>query len=200
MMVNISIRQAEHPDFARSVLRIIEEVGIAPGCVELEITERMLMRDMQQAIVQLGRLRQRGVHIAIDDFGVEHSCLSLLHNLPFDTLKLDRTFIRSMNEDLKAMHIVGAIVAMANALGKRVVAEGVETEAHVQALAPFCGVDLQGYYFGRPRPASEIAHALKTWSNAPLAAHPMSSRPCPALPDNLPDDLPVLDAMLSSPR
>ena len=110
------------------------------------------------------------MHIAIDDFGVEHSSLSVLHHLPFDTLKLDRTFIRAMNDDVQATHIVGAIVSMAHGLGKRVVAEGVETQAHVQALAPFCEVDLQGYYFSRPRPAEEIAHALKTWCSSMTAS------------------------------
>ena len=150
----------------------------------------MLMHDMPQAIAQLTRLRDAGVHIAIDDFGVEHSCLSVLHHLPFDTLKLDRTFIRAMNDDAQAMHIVSAIVAMAHNLGMRVVAEGIETQAHVQALAPFCDVDLQGYYFSRPRPAEEIAHALKTWSNTAVLPMPEASR----------SHVAVSGAMLSSPR
>ncbi len=164
VMVNVSMRQVEQPDFAADVLSIVRSAGVSPQCLELEITERLMMENPPQVMRQLTRLRENGVRIAIDDFGVQHSSLSALRSLPFDTLKLDRTFVTAIEEDERALHIVGAIVSMAQALGKRVVAEGIESEEQVRTLSGFPGIDLQGYYFSRPRPAHELTVSMNAWS------------------------------------
>ncbi len=163
IMVNVSMRQVEHPGFALEVLQILRSAGLPAHCLELEITERLLMQNPPQVMRQLNLLRDNGVQVAIDDFGVQNSSLSALRSLPFDTLKLDRTFINALDEDDRALHIVGAIVSLAQTLGKRIVAEGVETEQQIGALSVFEDVDLQGYYFSRPRPTHEITASLETW-------------------------------------
>ncbi len=163
VMVNVSMRQVEHPGFASDVFQILKSAQLPAHCLELEITERLLMQNPPQVMRQLKLLRDGGVQIAIDDFGVQNSSLSALRSLPFDTLKLDRTFINALEEDERALHIVGAIVAIAQTLGKRVVAEGVETEQQIDALAIFRDVDLQGYYFSRPRPIHEVTASLEGW-------------------------------------
>ena len=175
VMVNISARQVERPDFADQVTQALDKAGLPARCLELEITERMLMRNIAQGAQQLSRLRERGIRIAIDDFGVEHSCLSMLHSLPCDTLKLDRTFIGTIQQDAQAMDIIAAVIQLAQKLGKRITAEGIENEEQIGALSPFHNVDLQGYYFSRPRPAEEIASAIPAWLHQSLAAWPVAN-------------------------
>ncbi len=163
VMVNVSMRQVEHPGFAVGVLETLRTAGLPSHCLELEITERLLMQNAPQVIRQLKLLREHGIQIAIDDFGVDHSSLSALRSLPFDTLKLDRSFINALEEDERALHIVGAIISIAQKLGKRIVAEGVETEQQIHLLSAFEDLDFQGYYFSRPRPGHEITEALAGW-------------------------------------
>ena len=163
IIVNVSARQIERGSFADEVFAALAEADLPANSLELEITERMLMRDVNQATCQLERLHAEGVHIAIDDFGVEHSCLSSLHHLPVDTLKIDRSFIRAVRENPEVMHIIEAIVSMARTLRKRVVAEGVETAEEIAALLQVGDMDLQGFYFSRPLPAEGIVANLSRW-------------------------------------
>jgi diguanylate cyclase (GGDEF)-like protein len=163
MVVNVASRQIEHPGFADEVVAALQMAGMPPCCLEVEITERTLVRDMVQVIQQLNRLHAEGVRISIDDFGTEHSSLSLLHRLPVDTLKIDRSFVRVLHTEPKVMHVIKAIVSMGNAMQKRIVAEGVETELDVETLLKLGNMDLQGFFFSRPQSFEDISTRLQTW-------------------------------------
>ena len=163
MVVNVAARQIEHEGFAESVIAALRDTGMPANSLEIEITERTIARDFEQAARQLARLHSEGIRISIDDFGMEHSCLSVLHKLPIDTLKIDRSFVRALQIEPRVLHIVEAIVAMGNAMVKRIVAEGVETPVDVKTLSALGKMDLQGYFFSRPQPFEEISTRLAKW-------------------------------------
>ena len=124
--VNVSVRQLEEPDYADSVLACLREFNFPAERLEIELIERSLMFSGDNVTKQLEKLRASGVRISLDDFGTGQSCLSLLHRLPIDTIKLDRSFIRAMDDEPSVLPIIQAIVSMAHSLGKRVVAEAIE--------------------------------------------------------------------------
>jgi diguanylate cyclase (GGDEF)-like protein len=163
MVVNVAARQFEHPRFADDVAAELERAGLPPSSLELEITERTIARDVEEAMRQLHRLHAVGVSISIDDFGAGHSCLSALHKLPVDTLKIDRSFVHAMGSEPEVLHVIEAIVALARTMRKRVVAEGVETREDVEGLLQLGEMDLQGFYFGLPQPSEEFASSLRAW-------------------------------------
>jgi len=166
MSVNLSPLQLADPALPGELQNLMQEFCIQHGELELEVTEGALIRDIDVAVARLAALRALGVAIALDDFGVGYSAMSYLSRLPFDTLKIDKSFVFAFGIERPALAIATAIVALAKALEKRVVAEGVETTAQA-ALLEALGVDeLQGYLYGRPQPAAELA-AL--WSSAQLA-------------------------------
>ena len=150
---NVSAREFG-PRFASEFAATLTARGIDPGLLEVEITETAIMRDEETAIAALHDLKALGVSIALDDFGTGYSSLAYLQRLPVDTLKMDRSFIRSIAEDASAASLTRSIVAMGKALGLYVVAEGVEHEAQ-RALLKAWGCDaIQGYLVGRPSPAA----------------------------------------------
>ncbi|HLI77266.1 MAG TPA: EAL domain-containing protein, partial [Acidobacteriaceae bacterium] len=163
MIVNVASQQMERAGFADEVLHELETAGLPPSVLELEITERSAAGDQGRARRELQQLHDAGVHIAIDDFGVEHSCLGMLHSFPIDTLKIDRSFVRAISTEPLVLPVIGAVLSMANALGKRVVAEGVETQADVDALLGMGEMDLQGYFLGRPQPVDQISLQMEAW-------------------------------------
>jgi EAL domain-containing protein (putative c-di-GMP-specific phosphodiesterase class I) len=163
VVVNVSARELENPAYSETVLSALREADYPASKLELEITERTVMRDITQAEQQLRALRSAGVCIAIDDFGAEYSCLSALHSLPIDTLKVDRSFIRALRSQPEVMRTIEAIVGLAHAMHKRVVVEGVETEKEVGAMLKLGDVDLQGFFFSRPQPADAITACLLEW-------------------------------------
>jgi diguanylate cyclase (GGDEF)-like protein len=163
MVVNVAARQLEHPRFADDVAAALERAGLPPSSLELEITERTIARDVEEAMRQLQQLHRAGVSISIDDFGTGHSCLSALHKLPVDTLKIDRSFVHAMESEPEVLHVIEAIVALARTMQKRVVAEGVETREDVEGLLQLGEMDLQGFYFGPPQPSEEFASSLRAW-------------------------------------
>jgi len=161
--VNVSVRQLEEPGFSRSVLACLEVYGFSPDRLEIELIERSLMSREDKVLQQLEQLRNAGVRIALDDFGTEESCLSLLHKLPIDTIKLDRSFIRAMDDEPTVLPIIRAIVLMAHSLGKRVIAEAIEHEGPVPLLMEMGEMNYQGYLLSRPMPAEEVNAVIKTW-------------------------------------
>ena len=163
MIVNVSARQLEKSHFAQDVMAAIEASGLPSSILELEITERTLLRDLAQATQQLRILHARGVRIAIDDFGTEYSSLSRLHNLPIDTLKIDRSFLRALRLNPEVSHIIQAVVSLAHTMRKRVVVEGVETEEELAILLELGDLDLQGFFFSRPQPVETITTQLRQW-------------------------------------
>jgi EAL domain-containing protein (putative c-di-GMP-specific phosphodiesterase class I) len=161
--VNVSVRQLEEPGYANSVLECLQENNFPPERLEIELIERSLIFSGDKVIQQLERLRNAGVRISLDDFGTEQSCLSLLHKLPIDTIKLDRSFIRAMDSEPGVFPIIQAIVSMAHSLGKRVVAEAIEHVGPVPALLKMGKMDFQGYLLSRPVPAEEVHIHIEKW-------------------------------------
>jgi diguanylate cyclase (GGDEF)-like protein len=163
IVVNIAARQIEQTEFSAQVLQLLDEFGMAPDSLELEITERTAVSDLHHAGHQLALLRSRGVSISLDDFGIENSSLSVLHRLPFDTVKIDRSFVREIGNEKTILQVIEAIVSLARSMGKRVVAEGVETEQQIAALLQLGEMDFQGYAFSPPVPAEVVALNLDAW-------------------------------------
>lgn len=157
--INLSARQFESGDCIRELQAILYETGVLTSNIELEITESHLMSDVEDAIRQLHALKELGVAISIDDFGTGYSSLSYLKRFPVDTLKIDRSFIKDIPNDVSDVEITGAIIAMAQKLGLEVIAEGAETADQVDFLAQNGCYNIQGYFFSRPLPAQEA----RTW-------------------------------------
>ncbi len=158
--VNVSGRQFHDAEFNIQVARILEETGLPPHLLELEITESVLMQHDRSSLENLDALHHLGVRLAIDDFGTGYSSLSYLKRFPVDTLKIDRAFIRDITEDRDDATIVSAIAVMARQLNLMVIAEGVETEEQLEFLRQ-CSCDaMQGYLFSRPLPEEEMTALL----------------------------------------
>jgi EAL domain-containing protein (putative c-di-GMP-specific phosphodiesterase class I) len=157
--VNLSARQFRQRDLSGMIERVLGETGLAPGLLELELTESMLMHNVRRRPI-LARLDEIGVRLAIDDFGTGYSSLSYLKRFPIHTLKIDRSFVRDISTDPDDAAIVTAIVAMARSLNLRVTAEGVETEEQAAFLRSLTCDQAQGFHFGRPMPSAEFAARL----------------------------------------
>lgn len=154
--VNVSAMQFERAGFADSVMEILEQTGLPPELLEIELTESIAMRDPQRVIDQVQPLRDRGVKFAIDDFGTGHSSLSYLTRMPFDVFKIDQSFVRSMTQDPHSRAVVETILALARALKLKTVAEGVETTEQLTALREEGATLAQGYLFSKPVPAADF--------------------------------------------
>ncbi|HVE71737.1 MAG TPA: EAL domain-containing protein [Thermoanaerobaculia bacterium] len=150
--VNLSPRQFQQTDLRDVVARALDESGLDPRLLELEITESTAMRNTDLTIATVAELRELGVRIALDDFGTGHSSLSYLRRFPIDRVKIDREFIAEIETSRSNRAIVSAIVAMAHGLDLAVTAEGVETEAQVSFLAAQSCEEVQGFLFGKPAP------------------------------------------------
>jgi diguanylate cyclase (GGDEF)-like protein len=159
--INISARQFAQSDLVQQVRDIIEETGIDPHTVRLEITESVTMGNAERTVQVLSQLKDLGVRFSIDDFGTGYSSFSYLHRFPLDTLKIDRSFISRLEQGCDSLEIVKTIMNLARNLGMQVVAEGTETEAHVDLLRSL-GCDFgQGYFFSRPLTATAIRDLLQ---------------------------------------
>jgi EAL domain-containing protein (putative c-di-GMP-specific phosphodiesterase class I) len=165
MAVNISVLQFVQPGFTGLVTRILEEAGLEPEVLELEITESLLMKDPEGALHTLEALKAVGVQLAIDDFGTGYSSLSRLKQLPLDRLKIDKAFVREVNLQRNDAAIATAVIAMAESMGLRVIAEGVENEAQLRFLESKHCNEIQGYYLSRPLPSAEITTMLHNRRN-----------------------------------
>ncbi len=162
LSVNVSPRQFLEGDLVAQVASALEETGLDPSLLELEITESLAMQRAEATAATLGRLKSLGVRVAIDDFGTGYSSLAYLKRFPLDTLKIDRSFVQDIHDDPVAAAISRAVIVMAHTLKLRVVAEGVESEEQRDFLAA-SGCDyMQGYLFGRPVPATTCESLLRT--------------------------------------
>jgi PAS domain S-box-containing protein len=150
MSVNLTSREFAQPDLAGEIRKSLEQTGIDPGCLQLEIIETIAMGDAEKSGQVLAQLKALGVRLSIDDFGTGYSSLSRLRRIPVDTLKIDRAFISNMDIDPENREIVRAIIVLAHNLGLKVVAEGTETEEHINLLKQFNCEMAQGYLFSRP--------------------------------------------------
>lgn len=156
LSLNLSPVQLQDEELAQKLFRILEETAFPPSRLEIELTEAALVTDLDAARAILEALREKGVRIALDNFGTGHASLLHLRQLPFDTLKIDRSFVRRMHVDTESATLVRTIVSMAKNLDLVVVAEGVESAEQAKALSAL-GCDMgQGYHFGRATPAIEV--------------------------------------------
>ncbi|HLO75341.1 MAG TPA: EAL domain-containing protein [Magnetospirillum sp.] len=168
--INLSARQFLLPDLVQNVSDVLAETGCRPEWIELEITETLLLDKDGRVAEMLSALQSMGITIAIDDFGTGYSSLSYLGNYSIDTLKIDKSFIQAMDSDSRRSELVKAILSIAECLGQKVVAEGVETFEQVAALKKFKCHFAQGWYYAKPLPKTEITPLLSRQFDIPLVA------------------------------
>jgi EAL domain-containing protein (putative c-di-GMP-specific phosphodiesterase class I) len=167
--VNVSARQFADRAFVTIVRKIIEDSGVEPERLDLELTESIMTGDVETALATLRGLKSLGVTLSIDDFGTGYSSLAYLRNFPIDTLKIDQTFVRHMDANEKDAAIVSTIIALAENLGFDTVAEGVETAEHAHILGQFGCTQLQGYWITKPLPGRDFISFVEKTQGATVA-------------------------------
>jgi EAL domain-containing protein (putative c-di-GMP-specific phosphodiesterase class I) len=160
MAVNISPRQFHQPGLAELVKHILQETGMDPRFLEIEITESTIMNDMERAIQTMQAINSLGVRLAIDDFGTGYSSLGALKLFPIQKLKVDQTFVRNLATDSNDAAIAASVIALARAMNLEVIAEGIETEEQLAFLRKKKCHQGQGYLFSRPIPEKECSKLL----------------------------------------
>jgi EAL domain-containing protein (putative c-di-GMP-specific phosphodiesterase class I) len=161
MSVNVSARQFKDGVLIHQVESALRESGLEPQYLELELTESMIMQDVQQAILTMQKLKNMGVHLSVDDFGMGYSSLSALKRFPIARLKIDRSFINDLPHDQDDKAIAMAIITLGHQLELKVLAEGVETEEQCQFLSQHSCDEIQGYYLSKPLHSSDAAVFLR---------------------------------------
>lgn len=159
--VNLSGLQFKQRDFTELVAQVLEETGLPPQWLDLELTESIAMGDVEETLEKLETLSGMGIRLSIDDFGTGFSSLSYLKRYPIDTLKIDRSFVRECTQDPEDAAIIRTIISLAHGMGLSVIAEGVETREQRDFLRQHQCDEIQGYFYGRPAPAEEFARMLK---------------------------------------
>lgn len=148
--INVSSKQLDDESFVEDICKIVDGIGLEKRYIELEITESHIMKDVKKALSILNELHVKGFNLSIDDFGTGYSSLSYIKKLPAKTIKIDRSFVLDIDKDEDDRSIVAAIIAMARSLGKDVIAEGSETQEHIDTLKHLDCNQVQGYYFSKP--------------------------------------------------
>ena len=166
--VNLSPRQFQQPNIVTKVAQILEETGLSPHFLELEITESTIMQDVNFASEILHKLQGLGVHISIDDFGTGYSSLGYLKKFRFDKLKIDQSFVRDLSDNPQDTAIISAVITLGQGLNLKVVAEGVETQEQLELLRNLQSEEMQGYLFSHPLTADEATNFLH---NPSMKAH-----------------------------
>jgi diguanylate cyclase (GGDEF)-like protein len=161
MAVNLSPRQFVDERLLQDIDEALAVSGMPPNLLQLEVTESMVMQNVARAVRVLDQIQGRGIHIAIDDFGTGYSSMSLMKQFPIDTIKIDRSFVRDLANDLEDQAIAQAIISMGKALGMTVVAEGVETPEQQTFLRRHACDEMQGYLFSKPVPPGGVADLLR---------------------------------------
>ncbi|HEV2616036.1 MAG TPA: EAL domain-containing protein [Candidatus Acidoferrales bacterium] len=173
MAVNVSAMELRHENFLEGVLAVLDETGLDPAYLELELTETVLMKNAESTTSILKALRTKGVQIAFDDFGTGYSSLSHLRKFPLDALKIDQSFVHQLSTAPDETTILTAIIDIGRKLKLRVIAEGVETKEDLAFLQAHDCEEAQGYYLSRPLPPEQFAKLLQSGlQRAPLVLHP----------------------------
>ncbi|MBF0588594.1 MAG: EAL domain-containing protein [Magnetococcales bacterium] len=175
--VNLSARQLQDDNFIHKVSEILLRTGLEPRFLELEITESLMMNDVERAIRMLEELNEIGIQISVDDFGTGYSSLSYLKRFPIHTLKIDQAFVRDLAEDSDDAAIVSAIISLAKSLHLNVIAEGVETEGQAQFLRTRACDQIQGYLFSPPLPANKFEILIKEMRDNPPPSPTQTAKP-----------------------
>jgi len=169
--VNLSPRQFTQKGLAQSIADVLKSTGLEPKYLELELTESMIMNDVDNAVLILQTLKQLGVKIAVDDFGTGYSSLSYLRRFPIDVLKIDQSFVNDLTNDADAAAIVVAVISLAHSLRLQVIAEGVETVEQLWFLRAYGCDQMQGYYFSRPVLAETFELMLRQGNSMSVIAY-----------------------------
>jgi diguanylate cyclase (GGDEF)-like protein/PAS domain S-box-containing protein len=163
--VNVSVKQFRHPDFVDEVMTAIANAGIAPHKLKLELTESLLAEGIEVTVAKMGSLKDMGVTLSLDDFGMGYSSLSYLKRLPLDQLKIDREFVKDILTDANDAAIARTIIGLAQSLGLSVIAEGVETQAQRAFLAQQGCYEYQGFLFCRPLPIDQLEKFMNEYES-----------------------------------
>jgi EAL domain-containing protein (putative c-di-GMP-specific phosphodiesterase class I) len=161
--VNVSALQLQDDLFVHTVEDALCRSGLPPELLKLEITESTIMKDPESVMEKIKMLRARGVEFSIDDFGTGYSSLSYLQKLPFNTLKIDRSFVKDAVSCRETREIIKTIIAMSKALRKKTLAEGIETAEQKDLLKQLGCNQLQGYFFNKPMPAAAFEREIIRW-------------------------------------
>jgi EAL domain-containing protein (putative c-di-GMP-specific phosphodiesterase class I) len=164
--VNISARQLHQPDFVEQVMAVLHRTGANPQNLKLELTESMLVENIEDVIAKMTALKLHGLTFSLDDFGTGYSSLSYLKRLPLGQLKIDRSFVRDILVDACSGAIAQTVVSLSHAMGFSVIAEGVETEEQREFLARLGCHSFQGYLFSRPLPVEEFEELLSSFAKS----------------------------------
>jgi EAL domain-containing protein (putative c-di-GMP-specific phosphodiesterase class I) len=150
MSVNLSVKQLQNAMLVEDVAKVLEESGLEPACLTLEITESVLVTDTDATILKLHALKELGIKLAVDDFGTGYSSLSYLNRFPVDALKIDRSFVDGIEDDVESSALAAAIIKIGETLNLHTIAEGIETEGQLSRLQDLGCALGQGYNFARP--------------------------------------------------
>jgi diguanylate cyclase (GGDEF)-like protein/PAS domain S-box-containing protein len=168
--INLSPAQFRGPSLGRVIIDALADAGVAPSRLELEITEEVLLGHNKENLTTLNELRELGIKIVMDDFGIGYSSLNYLRLFPFDKIKIDRSFVKDLSSGNDvSFAIVQAVTRLSRALNVPSTAEGIETSAQLELVRAAGCTEFQGYFFSKPKPAADIAHLLR--SEAPVATH-----------------------------
>lgn len=168
--VNLSPVQFKEPNLVEVVDHALRSSGLSPGRLELEVTETVLLKNTGTTLETLRRLRGLGVRISLDDFGTGYSSISYLRTFPFDTIKIDRSFVHDIGDGTNSLAIVNAIVTLGQAFGMSITAEGVETAEQLRTLQAEHCTDVQGFLFSPPVPFAEVSDLIRRLNGAPPSA------------------------------
>ncbi len=177
MSINVSALQLLRSKLAGQIRALVDEFGIPEYCIELEITESMVLSQNSQPLSNLWALKDLGVALSLDDFGTGYSSLSYLKQLPIDALKIDKSFVRELGPNANDNTLVQTIIALGHSLGMTMIAEGVESEEHLQTLRQFDCDEIQGYWLSRPLPAKECLEFIQAHEQNVRPAAGASSTP-----------------------
>lgn len=177
LAINVSALQFKQPDFVSQVVSVLERSGANPHLLELELTESMLVNDVNDIIAKMNALKEKGLRLSLDDFGTGYSSLSYLKKLPLDQLKIDQSFVRDMLFDSNDVAIVRTVVELARGMGLHVIAEGVETQEQRQFLAELGCLSFQGYLLSRPVPNAEFETVVLAHNAALKLPGPAADKP-----------------------
>jgi len=182
LAVNVSARQFRQPDFVAQVLSIVDRCGIEPSRLKLELTESMLVNDVDDIIAKMAALKRRGVSFSLDDFGTGFSSLSYLKRLPLDQLKIDQAFVRDLQSNPHDAAIASTVVSLGQNLGLEVIAEGVETEGQRSFLTTIGCHRFQGYLFSKPVAIADFDGFLVRQRDASASTQAQVSKPADSVP------------------
>jgi len=176
MAVNLSAVQFSHKDLVLRIGEVLLKTGLSPHHLELELTESILMDDIEVASQTLHAFKKLGIQLSVDDFGTGYSSLNYLKRFPMDRIKIDQSFVRDIESDTATSEIIMSIIYMAHRLNMIVIAEGIETLSQKDFLLKNGCEELQGYYFSRPVPAKQISELLNSHSGTSIALPDKSDR------------------------